>query len=268
MRNVILCVFLTYPLFLLSQTKSFKYTLIMRQNVNKALVVNKKMILDYDGNNSIFRSIEEKKNDSIFKNKGSFSSGVSGFEHNFYIIKRRGQMPEKVIQNLKDLFILKISDSLEWKINDETKKIGDFICQKATLNYGGRNWTAWFTAKIPVSDGPYIFSGLPGLIIDISDTANDYHFYLTGIFNSSDMFNVRKGLEIDWADYEKLALQYYNEPYKNIKPNSAGITGPVKYLDDNGNITQPNFREWTISKQKSILSNNNPIEINHKIQYK
>lgn len=37
-------------------------------------------------------------------------------------------------------------------------------------------WTAWFTTELPISDGPYKFHGLPGLILKIYDKTNTYSF--------------------------------------------------------------------------------------------
>jgi GLPGLI family protein len=47
------------------------------------------------------------------------------------------------------------------KISSEKRKIGDFDCQRAELDYGGRKWIAWFAAEIPFQDVPYVFHGLP-----------------------------------------------------------------------------------------------------------
>jgi len=61
---------------------------------------------------------------------------------------------------------------IDWKITDETKKIEGFICKKATANHTTSGYTfiytAWFCEKIPISDGPFEFGGLPGLIFEIS----------------------------------------------------------------------------------------------------
>ena len=85
-----------------------------------------------------------------------------------------------------------------WKLSGETKKIGNYICYKATLEKEvsafsfssfrrrGRNNTAnsdknkeqvkpkkttvvaWYSPQIPVSQGPGEFWGLPGLILEIN----------------------------------------------------------------------------------------------------
>lgn len=71
-----------------------------------------------------------------------------------------------------------VQSDLKWEIGAERDTLVDYPCVKATTNYAGREYEAWFTPEIPISDGPYIFSGLPGLIIKVSDTRNHYVFTL------------------------------------------------------------------------------------------
>lgn len=64
------------------------------------------------------------------------------------------------------------SDPVEqtWKIeHSEGKDICGYVCYKATTEFRGRCYTAWYTPGIPISAGPYKFYGLPGLILAISD---------------------------------------------------------------------------------------------------
>ena len=58
------------------------------------------------------------------------------------------------------------------------EKQNGYSAQKAVAEFGGRVWTAWFTKEIPLSDGPYKFSGLPGLIVKLEDDKGDYKFDL------------------------------------------------------------------------------------------
>lgn len=67
---------------------------------------------------------------------------------------------------------------MDWEIKNDTLSISGILCQKATTSFGGRNWTAWFSSSIPISDGPYKFSGLPGLIFKIQDEKEHYVFDL------------------------------------------------------------------------------------------
>lgn len=67
---------------------------------------------------------------------------------------------------------------LEWKIEEDSKEIMGYAAQKATTHFAGRDYIAWFTLEVPIPDGPYLFSGLPGLIIELYDTEDHYHFTL------------------------------------------------------------------------------------------
>ena len=67
---------------------------------------------------------------------------------------------------------------VKWEITDVTEVQNGYKAQKALTNFGGRIWTAWFTKDINVSDGPYKFSGLPGLIVKLEDDKGDYKFDL------------------------------------------------------------------------------------------
>ena len=68
-----------------------------------------------------------------------------------------------------------------WEIMDDTAEIIGFHVQKAVCDFGGRTWEAWFAEELPFNDGPYKFSGLPGLILSIADTQNHYRFELVSV---------------------------------------------------------------------------------------
>lgn len=70
------------------------------------------------------------------------------------------------------------SVSFDWKIINRTMMISGYSCQQATVAFAGRQYEAWFTRQVPISEGPYKFFGLPGLIIKINDIHNNYSFEL------------------------------------------------------------------------------------------
>jgi GLPGLI family protein len=61
---------------------------------------------------------------------------------------------------------------INWTITNETKIIEGFLCKKAVTEltkYGYTiSYTAWYSEKIPVNDGPFEYGGLPGFILEIS----------------------------------------------------------------------------------------------------
>lgn len=66
--------------------------------------------------------------------------------------------------------------NLKWEILNDTLSILGFKTQKAKLNFRGRAYFAWFSTKIKISDGPYKFHGLPGLILKIESTDGKFTF--------------------------------------------------------------------------------------------
>ena len=70
----------------------------------------------------------------------------------------------------------------EWTLHEESAKtILGHECQKATCTFRGREWTAWFALDVPISDGPWKFGGLPGLIMEAYDEGYQHWFCINGL---------------------------------------------------------------------------------------
>ncbi len=69
----------------------------------------------------------------------------------------------------------------DWQLHQEYKTLLDYKCQKATCTFRGRNYTAWFTEEIPISEGPWKFGGLAGLILQVEDSEGHYFFNCVGL---------------------------------------------------------------------------------------
>lgn len=62
-----------------------------------------------------------------------------------------------------------------WEVDfTQTKEIGGYTCHSAKGSYAGRDYQAWFTPEIPISDGPWLFCGLPGLILEVSSLYKEF----------------------------------------------------------------------------------------------
>lgn len=70
---------------------------------------------------------------------------------------------------------------MQWEIGDSTKAILGYDCIKAHTNYHGRDWTVWFTPEIPLQEGPWKLCGLPGLILEATETSGQHSFVATGL---------------------------------------------------------------------------------------
>ncbi|MBB6331816.1 GLPGLI family protein [Chryseobacterium sediminis] len=258
--------FLGISTFCFSQKFTFIYETKYRLNSEKPDDVNSdNMILDFKNNTSIFRDSQDKKSDSVKLNNGNRRYKM-GIETQFYIKKNLTQKRiEKVITYLGTDYLLPIEEILNWKITSEQKMIGKYKSQKAETNYGGRNWIAWFTTELPFSDGPYVFNGLPGLIVSIQDSNNEYSFNLIEVKKGGNIFDARtKPIKIDWEKYETLAKSFFNDPYDINTKVAMGKT--VTFTSPNGIAMDISVK--TKEMQKNILQENNPIELNHKINYK
>lgn len=134
------------------------------------------------------------------------------------------------------------------------------------MNYGGRIWEAWFSSSIPTQEGPYVFHGLPGLIISISDSNKDYNFNLVRLLKAdkSGYSNSKKGKLIDWSMFEKIQKNFYSDPFAELKAKSSKMI----VTDDKGNQLNRSFDDMSKKMQKTLRENNNLIEINHKVEYK
>lgn len=168
-------------------------------------------------------------------------------------------------------------DPVTWTLQNETRTYGIFNVQKATADFGGRHWTAWFTREIPFSEGPYKFRGLPGLIVEIQDNRNDYHFTLLknekldNTYDTKNILEVRYGnapLSVKEKTYIEKAKEYFNDPLHRIRESLRN--GTSQSYDHNGTrYTRPEELIPLIrDEQNYILKYNNPIEINKAINYR
>lgn len=256
--------------FVFSQNKNFVYELQFKPNPGQDSIATETFVLDINDEKSMFRTLKEKEADSTFHATKRFSFVTTSFKDFKSVSKNLNKKEtKKFITNFQKLFTIKIDEELVWIIEKETKKTLGMKAQKATTTYGGRNWVAWFTNDIPLQEGPYVFHGLPGLITEIKDHQNDYIFSLVQIKNSDGkLYEKEKALPISWKQYEKLALDYYSDPTREINGKNSEGTVVMKWVDEQGNDLIPNFKEMNEREQKEIRENNNPIELNHKIAYK
>ena len=77
-----------------------------------------------------------------------------------------------------------------WIIEEDTMTIAGYVCQKAVCDWRGRSYEAWFTSEIPISEGPWKFNGLPGLILYLYDTKRHYEFELVEFKKTDEVINL------------------------------------------------------------------------------
>ena len=65
---------------------------------------------------------------------------------------------------------------IKWEFSSEKKTILGYPCQLATCRFRGRNYSAWFTLALPLSTGPWKFSSLPGLVLEVYDDTGEVKY--------------------------------------------------------------------------------------------
>lgn len=191
--NVILLILIAN--FYFAQTKQFIYEYIsVPDSTLKAVNFSAIMVLNIDKEKSEYFSYENFVSDSTVQSEikdGTYfiKPPAPPQKRNKIIIRDR--VVKKINSNTIE-YITQISESdyvvsqaldLKWKLYPEYRSVLNHKAQKATTEFGGRKWTAWFTKDIPFQNGPYKFSGLPGLIVKIEDESKSHQFELKGIKN-------------------------------------------------------------------------------------
>ncbi len=127
-------------------------------------------VLDVQNETSVFRSDMRRASDSMVCRTGLGLGYNLDPDFELFFIKDHQQQQYRkriVLGAGRDAYMIVIAEPLHLKILPERQEVGGYSCQKATADYGGRHWTAWFASDIAVSEGPYYFHGLPGLILKI-----------------------------------------------------------------------------------------------------
>lgn len=151
--------------------------------------------------------------------------------------------------------IFLIRDSLpnyNWKLESETKNIGEYTCFKATytreIEVPKNNnlsfsvvesdeepemvtkeivTTAWYTPQIPVSNGPGKFQGLPGLILEINDGSQTI-ICTSIVLNPTDKLEIKapiKGKKVSQTEYKVLVDKRLQEMQEQNRPSERSGSG-------------------------------------------
>jgi len=165
---------------------------------------------------------------SVYKRKekvdktSDMNSGVTMMESGSESITYKNHN-EDLYVNQTDFMsrIFLIEDKLnknEWVITEETQKIGDYECKKATLQREDKQIVAWFTSEIPSNEGPRDYYGLPGLILKVE----------TGslVIEASDISVSKEKIDLERPTKGKKVTQ---EEFDKIKAEKIkGLTGSIQ----------------------------------------
>ena len=105
-------------------------------------------------------------------------------------------------------------DSLKkwnWKITSEKKILLGYEVRKATSEDENATYIAWYAPKIPISNGPGEFWGLPGIILETEKSLKEQNYKVRYSINSIEILSKEakikkptKGIQIKESDVEML----------------------------------------------------------------
>lgn len=279
MKNFFLfCFFISITISAQNQRFMYEYKFIP-DSTNLSKVETEIMNLDISKKGSKFYSRAQQIADSIFSAKSAQNSRPTDFSGiklgkvKDVVEKMYPDFTTYLFQTLgTDTYKIEDDRKINWKISPDKEKIGEWEVQKATTKMYGRTWTAWFANSFPFQDGPYKFSGLPGLIVKIADQNQTHIFELKAVKNLSDAEEWKSNSEktgylkpilIKQDIFKKIYQRYRADPVAGIRQmmNQSGVK--VEMTDKNGKVLD--IKKALIDQEKSMKEgfkkDNNLLEL-------
>lgn len=250
----------------MSDSLKGKFTYLLQyipNNLNREHITKELFSLQISDKRAFFISENKLKFDSVFIaefnkrpdniNLSNISAGSS-----FLIIQtnNNSQFYESI-----GITLLSYNSSVidNWKLINETKIINSIACKKAEVRYKGRDWIAWYSTEIPLPYGPYKFSGLPGLVVKITDKTGDYDFELVKSVSSSNLKGKTVPINMEHFQSAKVVTK------KELVQARANFKENAKYqLESMGTVFSQDPKDNLRERQKineAQKKAQNPIEL-------
>ncbi len=161
---------------------------------------------------------------------------------NIYTNRKTEKMQETIkgFKKVKMFLVESRLESRDWKITNETKKIGSYTCQKAIvykdIYEGGRFLfreyaEAWFTKSLPFPFGPEKYGGLPGLILELKiKRLKEEMFKIKDLelLSKVKIIKPTKGEFILFKDYDDIIKRMYDKAESELKKKTKSKEGGNK----------------------------------------
>lgn len=174
------------------------------------LITNLKSYLTGNGNISIYEE-DFIKSKSQAVDENSFSIPTKNNPAFYKEIHSKIVTYNDDIQ-MKFFDIKDVLPDFDWNIESETKIILGYTCQKAILRFRGRDYNVYFTTEIPYSDGPWKFSGLPGMILEA--TSDDEAAAYSMIAEKVELKETKNIIQNPYLKSNLITYQDYLDKYK------------------------------------------------------
>lgn len=258
-----------------AQTLRFIYELQFKMDSTQSRYEKINYVLDVNPKDVKFYEYNYLKSDSINKATGRYDHQYGGW---FPSLKRERNSNKNQNYELigHDMFSFPSEDKISWNLTNETKKFGENTLQKATANFGGRSWVAWFNKEVNISEGPYKFRGLPGLIFRLEDSGSNFIFTLIKNNNLKETYDTvgfvetyygTKPLEVSEKVRNRKKMDFYSDPLQDMRKDFKENMQGEMFVMGTKITKAEQFNELTKKLQEMLRKSNNPIERDKAMKY-
>ncbi len=199
-----------------------KETFLHMEKVEYMLLFNDKA--------SSFKQVRKMRNDLDKKSLSIKVSEILGGGEGIYYTERKTKKSYHQTEFESELYLIEIDKKLDWNLTQEKKKIGKYVCYKATtedtsIGSSGsvlkKKIIVWYTPEIPFGYGPLKYNGLPGLILELE---NDQVIYYTKeiqlhLKDKIDIEKPKKGIQLTRTEFDKTMMGLATDFRKRHKRN-------------------------------------------------
>lgn len=206
--------------------------------------IEMKYVLQIGSSFSKFVSLERFQSDSLLLNGGAqifkrahLYNNKANFllvEDCYYISRTESRLIFTGRLAADDFRYEEILPEISWSLCEEEREICGYKCMKATGQFRGRSYEAWFAPKLPSPAGPWKIQGLPGVILSVQDSEKACMIEATRIIRGSSKIHMSEYpyIKVSRQQYEKMQRQILHDPIL-FALNHSGRSNWITNISDN-----------------------------------
>lgn len=229
MKNILALLLLVAPLAASAQSGTITYDQTVKMEIDLPPEMESmrdqiptestsSLILYFTESETLMKNapVEEKEEDVVAQGGGMMiRMGRATEENETYTNLDEGMLIEKRDFMGRTFLISGEQPLLAWKLTGEQSEYQGFAVQKAIAERDSSLIEAWFSPAIPVSAGPELFSGLPGMILVLSIDEDRMVFSAKEInlegFEEGELKAPKKGKKVSRDEFDEIVEEKMKE---------------------------------------------------------
>ena len=223
------------------------------ENDDACLEIGEKISYFYSATRHAYEEELEKSSKANYIDEAVSTAPMGNLSMDFYRNYPAGKSTYLDVSIIESFRITEPLEQPKWDIiTDSTKQILNYDCQMARCKFKGRTWTAWFTADIPLDNGPWKLCGLPGLILRAYDSKQQYIFDCVGMKQAGEGENITYDPKFD--KYATATMKEFVDYQAKAVPEDALAASGIK-------IEVPEEMKAELMKKLAKPMPSNPLEL-------